>query len=208
MANEIELKERILNQAKDLFYEFGFKKVSVDEIVEKLGISKKTLYKFFETKEKIIHEIVDKMISEVVSNIEIIVQDKEKNFFEKTKDVMIFFRKFHAHTRPQFMQDLLKYMPQLHQHCHNYLFPEIKKNFKKLFQEGVDQKMIRSDVDVDLLITMFITLKQNMMQPEIVSNMPYTIQELHNLINRVMFEGMLSENGRLLMKNSAASNGV
>jgi len=53
-----ERKERIRKSAKELFSRFGFKKTTVDEIAEDAGISKRTLYGVFGSKEKILADLV------------------------------------------------------------------------------------------------------------------------------------------------------
>ncbi len=53
-----EKELRVLEAAKELFGRFGFKKTTVDEIAERAGISKRTLYEVFQSKEKILAELV------------------------------------------------------------------------------------------------------------------------------------------------------
>ena len=57
-ASESTLRQRIIDQARVLFHEHGYSKVSASEIAQALGISKKTLYKEFETKEDILKAVV------------------------------------------------------------------------------------------------------------------------------------------------------
>jgi AcrR family transcriptional regulator len=51
-------RERVFESAKDLFSRFGFRKTTVDEIAEQAGISKRTMYKVFRSKEEILAELV------------------------------------------------------------------------------------------------------------------------------------------------------
>jgi AcrR family transcriptional regulator len=53
-----EKELQVLAAAKELFGRFGFKKTTVDEIAERAGISKRTLYEVFKSKEKILAELV------------------------------------------------------------------------------------------------------------------------------------------------------
>lgn len=55
---EQEKKEKILEAAKELFSRYGFKKTTVDEMAEAAGISKRTMYAVFDSKEKILAELV------------------------------------------------------------------------------------------------------------------------------------------------------
>jgi AcrR family transcriptional regulator len=51
-------KEKILEAAKELFSRYGFKKTTVDEMAEAAGISKRTMYAVFDSKEMILAELV------------------------------------------------------------------------------------------------------------------------------------------------------
>jgi AcrR family transcriptional regulator len=51
---ELPLREKILNVARDLFYQQGIRAVGVDTIVEKADVAKTSLYRFFSTKDELI----------------------------------------------------------------------------------------------------------------------------------------------------------
>jgi AcrR family transcriptional regulator len=55
---EQDKKEQLLQATKQLFSRFGFKKTTVDEIAEAAGVSKRTVYEMFDSKEKILAELV------------------------------------------------------------------------------------------------------------------------------------------------------
>jgi TetR/AcrR family fatty acid metabolism transcriptional regulator len=52
-----EKRNQVLTLAKKRFERFGFSKTTVDEIARDAGISKRTLYQEFESKEKILEEL-------------------------------------------------------------------------------------------------------------------------------------------------------
>lgn len=65
-----EKKEQIAESFKKHFEHFGFQKTSVDAISNELKISKKTIYKFFDTKEKIFYYIISKVANEYCRKME------------------------------------------------------------------------------------------------------------------------------------------
>ena len=50
---DMEIRDRILEKARDMFFKLGFSKVTMDEIAFELGMSKKTLYRYFKTKKNL-----------------------------------------------------------------------------------------------------------------------------------------------------------
>ena len=68
-------KEQIIEAARNLFHQFGFKKVSMDEIAKEAGVTKKTIYMYFSSKE----ELLKYFIQEEITNMEEIVEEVEAN---------------------------------------------------------------------------------------------------------------------------------
>src|SRR5580765_7887912 len=58
----MEVKDRILEKATDLFMRYGIRSITMDEIAAQLAISKKTIYQFFTDKDEIVEAVVDQEI--------------------------------------------------------------------------------------------------------------------------------------------------
>jgi AcrR family transcriptional regulator len=58
----MEIKERIVEKAKEYFLKFGIKSVRMDEIASALGVSKKTIYQFFQDKEDLADAVLNKKL--------------------------------------------------------------------------------------------------------------------------------------------------
>ena len=67
-----KIKESILRSAKELFRKYGYHKTSVNEIAKKARIAKATIYKYFDSKEHILDEILmaylDMNLKEILKN--------------------------------------------------------------------------------------------------------------------------------------------
>ena len=59
----MEVKDRILVKAADLFCRYGIRTITMDEIASQLGISKKTIYQFFTDKDDMVSAVIDQEIS-------------------------------------------------------------------------------------------------------------------------------------------------
>lgn len=71
-------KEQIIEATRKLFYKYGFKRVSMDEIARESGVTKRTVYMYFNSKE----EILKYFINEEVQNMKKIIEDVEKQNLE------------------------------------------------------------------------------------------------------------------------------
>ncbi|RXK59937.1 TetR/AcrR family transcriptional regulator [Lacibacter luteus] len=54
---------RIQQKARELFFKYGIKSISLDDLAKRAGISKKTLYQHFADKQAIVHELLDELLS-------------------------------------------------------------------------------------------------------------------------------------------------
>lgn len=71
-------QKQIIEAARKLFYKYGFKRVSVDEIAKEAKITKRTLYKYFKSKE----EILEYFINEELEKMESMIKDIEAQNLE------------------------------------------------------------------------------------------------------------------------------
>jgi len=63
------LKELILEKTRELFLTIGFKSVTMDQIANAMGISKKTIYNFFENKTELVKAVTSYMFNSITKGI-------------------------------------------------------------------------------------------------------------------------------------------
>ncbi|MDH5400685.1 MAG: TetR/AcrR family transcriptional regulator, partial [Cyclobacteriaceae bacterium] len=93
--------QAIFETAKELFWKYGIRRVTIEEICKEAGVSKMTFYKFFPNKVALANTILEKIMDESLGNFEDIVNsdlpftEKVKNLFklklEVSKDISIEF---------------------------------------------------------------------------------------------------------------------
>lgn len=89
-------REQIIDAARKLFHQFGFKKVSMDEIAKEAGVTKKTIYMYFASKE----ELLKYFIQEEITNMEKIVEKveaKHQDFFETVNEAIYEILQYRKH---------------------------------------------------------------------------------------------------------------
>ena len=107
----MEIKDRILKKAEDLFFVYGIKSVSMDELATSLGISKRTIYENFKDKEDILTSLMIKLRD-----------DRNLAFQEYLSDdynvVEVFLKVIEIQSQmpecnAKFFQDIYKYYPKV-----------------------------------------------------------------------------------------------
>jgi AcrR family transcriptional regulator len=74
-------KDQIIEAARKLFHQYGFKKVSMDEIAKEAGVTKKTIYLYFYSKEELLKYFILEEIEKMKEILEE-VENKNSDFFE------------------------------------------------------------------------------------------------------------------------------
>lgn len=139
-----EKKLRILKIAKDNFEQFGYKKTTVDEIATNAGISKRTLYEMFSSKENILSELVMNEAFLYRS----IMDNKLKNIEDPLEKLKIFTKSSVVYFRGNpFLEKILNdesglYAPFLKDEI-SYIEKSIEGFFANILCEGTQRGIFR-----------------------------------------------------------------
>ena len=196
MHEEKEIKERILNQAEEMFIQFGYSKVTMDEIAANLGMSKKTLYKFFPGKEALVKEMITSMKCSIDDHIEYVWNNSDMEFMDKLKSVMNFIGKQTTKLHGPLLEDLHKNIPEVWQEIHDFRKANAVKRFTVFINEGVEKGVFRKDIDRQLIVLFYLHAIQGLINPETLSQLPYSANQVFDAVIRIIFEGILTEEGR------------
>lgn len=196
MAEEREIRERILNKAKEMFTQFGYSKVTMDEIAAELGMSKKTLYKFFPGKEQVIRSIITDIKCEFSLYCDTLIQNPDVDFVDKLKQLMNYFSKQADKFRGPLLHDLQKAVPECWAELNELKIKHSYQKFNELLAEGKKAGAFRQDIDQQLILLIFMNAMQSMLNPDVLSEVPYSGSQIFETLIKVIFEGVLSEDGR------------
>lgn len=191
-----KVKKRIIDSASRLFFERGFSRVSMDQIASGLGISKKTLYQRFPSKEALLYQVVTNMMAENGSIIESIVNDRGMDFHLKLSRLMNHLSGLVGRMARPFGEDLRRNAPEMWEEIDRFRKEKILLNFRKLLESGVRQGVFRKNADPQLITLMFAALMQNMIDPKLFSQIPFTAAQVFDTIVEVVFRGILTEPAR------------
>ncbi|MEI6816155.1 MAG: TetR/AcrR family transcriptional regulator [Bacteroidota bacterium] len=136
----METDERILMVAKDLFWKYGIKSITMDDISKELGMSKKTIYQYFTDKDAVVLEITrrefsakqvecDRMCSEAKNAVhEILLTMKQMGEMFGNMNAKLFYDLQKYHTEAwNYFSDFKE----------SYLLTIIENNLKRGITEGL-----------------------------------------------------------------------
>jgi AcrR family transcriptional regulator len=146
----MEMKERIQAKAEELFKRYGIRSVTMDEISNQLGISKKTLYQSYADKEEIVHAVFDSIMSD---NKERCLCDRE-NADNAIHEVFLAFDhvlQMFTEMNPAILFDLHKYHPNVYVKFNAYKYEFLYKVIKDNLQRGIKEELYRPELNVEIM---------------------------------------------------------
>ena len=148
------MKELILNKATDLFLNFGFKSVTMDQIANEIGISKKTIYNFFENKKHLVNVVTNCMYASITSGIKQIKKESLDPISELF-DIKLFLIKILKGERTTPLYQLRKFYPETHKEITQKQFDFMTKSAIESLKSGVKLGLFRKDIDIDLISRLY-----------------------------------------------------
>ncbi len=206
MNNDTEVKSKILTHASEMFQRYGFTKITMEEIASELGISKKTLYKNFSNKEHILKEIINEAKCEITSFVEDLIHNKKIDFIEKLKMFMNFLIKHSSKLNSPMVQELAKNYPKLWDDIQELRKKKALKNFTLLIDEGINLGVFREDINKEVVVLLYISAIHAIINPETLSQLPVSGGQVFENIIKIIFEGILSKDGRKKYKTKLLVN--
>ncbi|XLS29461.1 TetR/AcrR family transcriptional regulator [Flavobacteriaceae bacterium M23B6Z8] len=148
------MKENILHNAKEMFLTFGFKSVTMDDLANKMGISKKTIYTHYENKTKLVEACTFDLFDRICVGIEKI-SDTAPNPIEELYHIKKFVMEHLKDERSSPQYQLRKYYPQIYERLMWKQFEVMHESVKENLIKGVEQKLFRPNLDVDFVSRMY-----------------------------------------------------
>lgn len=181
-------------RAKDMFMRFGIKSVSMDDISQAMGVSKKTLYQTIEDKKGLITCVLDQHMKEVTEAIEELRLLAENPIHELVL-ISKFMTKMLKQISPHTIYDLKKYYPKhwkkIDQDRSALLMDHISKNLKK----GIETGIYRSDLDTGLIANLYLKIAVYVTDEKILDNPSTASVKLYSEFVKYHLRGIVSEKG-------------
>ncbi len=144
------MKEKILKKAIDLFINFGFKSVTMDDIASEMHISKKTIYSHFNNKTKLV-EAATFRVFETISNEINCICELQKNpieeLYEIKKSVMLHLK--NEKTSPHYQ--LCKYYPEINESLKKKQFELMQACVVNNFERGIEMGLYRTNLNEEFV---------------------------------------------------------
>jgi AcrR family transcriptional regulator len=158
--------QHIIAESLSRFKHLGIRSVSMDDISGMLGISKKTLYQFIKDKKDLVYKCMTFFLNQERKTCTKILEDERLNPVEQLIEIARHHSRGMKDMNPSALYDLQKYHPKSWQLMREYKEDFVLNNIKQNLLRGQEQGYYRSEIEVDVISKMYITLVDSIMNPQ------------------------------------------
>ena len=191
----LALRDRILQTARVHFFAYGYTALTMDELAAELGVSKKTLYVHFPSKDQLVGEILQLFVGEIRTSADTIFGDRSLSFTVKLRRFSEAMVK-RLQLNPHIFRDLQRAAPHMYQQVEELRHHNIPLIFGRLIREGQAAGMVRSDVDPAFAVEFWRPAIQTLMHPDSLERLKLTPDEIFSRATQLFFGGLLTPAGR------------
>jgi len=191
-----EDRVRILDAARRAFLAHGFASTTMDELARELGMSKKTLYRSFRSKDAMADSLVSAKMAAVTSGIDTIMADPDAGFSARARRVLDHVMTELSSVSPVFLRDLQRSMPHIYRRIENVRRNVVPELWGRLIREGQAEGLVRDDVDPEFAAELMLHAVQGVLHPETLQRLHVTPKQAFAKTTNLLLAGMLTAAGR------------
>ncbi len=150
------MKEKIIKKAEELFLTLGFKSITMDDIANTMGISKKTIYAHFTNKTELVEVVTFEALNQIHLGIDKI-RETSTNPIEELYQTKMFVMTYLKNEKvsPQFQ--LKKYYPKIYDLLTIKQFEKMNSCVMESLKKGVDTGLFRVEINLEFISRMYFS---------------------------------------------------
>jgi AcrR family transcriptional regulator len=195
-VKEEKLRRRVIAEADTMFFSTGFSSVTMDDLAGHLGMSKKTLYRLFRSKEDLLRAVMLQIVSEVEATTDAVFEDPRLSFPDKLQRVFSVIGFYVMRLRQPVLDDIRRSAMDVWEEFDAWRQKRVLGKFGGLIRQGIAEGFIRKDLDPQLLTIIQATLIRQVMNPETLVRLPLSAGQTFATLLTVFFEGILTTEAR------------
>ncbi|MBE7171410.1 MAG: TetR/AcrR family transcriptional regulator [Williamsia sp.] len=194
----MEVREKILQKATDLFMHYGIRSVTMDEIAVQLGVSKKTIYQFYADKD----ELVDAVLMNILDdNQETCCQYQVAagNAIEEVVFATEMVKDMFENMNPSLLYDLEKHHAESYKKFNQFKYKFLREIIVDNLKRGIQEGLYRPDIDIDIITLLRL---ETMMLPfsYSIAKSGFSFIQVHQQLTEMFLFGIASPKGYKLIE--------
>jgi TetR/AcrR family transcriptional regulator, cholesterol catabolism regulator len=189
-----EKVNEILQKVSELYFKYGIKSVTMDDVARELGISKKTLYEYFTDK----NDLVGKFLQFHIQKIRCVFEeekDDDRNAIDHLLFISKIMRNFLQEMTPSVHYDLQKYYPSIFKSLFEYKRNNMLNSVKQNIIRGMKEGLYRKDLNPEIIAHIYVNRVEASMDVDFLKTNDFTSSELFGEMFTYHIRGISSKKG-------------
>lgn len=196
----MEVKDKILNKADNLFRKFGIRGVTIDDICSECGISKKTIYQHYSDKRSIAKKAITFYYDTIYQDVQNI-RKSSSNSIEGFFSISKYFRSTMNDVTPLLLNDLKKFHPKLYKITNEYKENLFVKTIRKGISRGKKEGYIRKSINEDVISKFRIESIEIGLNQDVFPISKYDFRKVQIELFDLFIRGMVNTKGLKLYES-------
>jgi AcrR family transcriptional regulator len=194
---EVDTKSKILKGAAELFVRYGIRSVSMDNIANHLGISKKTIYQYFKDKDEMVFSVTEAYVLRDREQLEE-VANNAKNAVEELVGLSGCLRENFRDMNPSLLFDLQKYHHKAWSVWLEFKNKFIREQIERSIHQGKEEGYFRPELDTKILAIMRLETIQFPFDPILYPKTEYSLINVQIQVFDHFIHGLFTDKGKKL----------
>ena len=194
------MEQKIVEKSTELFLNLGFKSVTMDEIASALGVSKKTIYKYFNNKTDLVNAVTNHVFDSISCGIDHICH-LNMNPIDELFSIKRFVMEHLKDEKSSPQYQLQKYYPKIFLSLKKKQFEVMQECVIDNLKKGIELGLYRPNIDLEFISRIYFNgltgIKDNDMFP--LKN--YSMKTLLNFYYEYHLRGICSAKGIKQLEN-------
>ncbi|MEN1784269.1 MAG: TetR/AcrR family transcriptional regulator [Bacteroidota bacterium] len=199
------MREKIVEQASELFLNYGFKSVTMDDLAHKMAISKKTIYTHFKNKTQLVEAATLYTFCHVSDGIDTIIA-LDKNPIEELYEIKRFVMQKLKDEKASPSYQLQKYYPKIHNSLKDKQFEVMEGCIVNNIERGMAQGIYRTNLNVEFVSRIYFAGAYSIKDEVLFPNTLFSRAALFDHYLEYHLRGIVTPKGRQILNTIINSN--
>lgn len=199
------MRDKILDTATELFLNLGFKSVTMDDLAEEMGMSKKTIYSHFKNKTTLVEQCTLHLFQRIAQGIGCIC-DQGKNPIEELFEIKRFAMMNLKDEKSSPQYQLKKYYPKIYSTLHQKQFEVVRDCVQSNIARGMELGLYRKNLHVDFIARIYFAAMTSLKDDSLFPRHTFPMAKLMDEHLEYHLRGIVTPEGRTVLNTIINSN--
>lgn len=199
------MRQKILTKAIDMFLNLGFKSVTMDDLANEMGISKKTIYTHFTNKTELVKECTSQLFINITTGINSICS-MEKNPIEELYEIKRLVTLYLKDEKSSPQYQLQKYYPAIYASLKSKQFETMKECVVENIKRGINLGFYRGNLNIDFIARIYFSGVTSIKDSTLFPPENFPKEQLIDEYLEYHLRGIVTPKGRNKLNNLINSN--